>query len=128
MAKSKNVKDILEEQQLIFARTPYRLGGTSINGIDCSGFTQKTLQDRFDVYIPRTTAQQSKSGRLVSKSNLRAGDLVFFKTGRGPNGYHVGIYVSNGRFIHASPRGGIRYAEISNPYWKKAYWQARRYD
>uniref|UniRef100_UPI0013C31C2F NlpC/P60 family protein n=2 Tax=Pseudomonadati TaxID=3379134 RepID=UPI0013C31C2F len=68
-------------------KTPYVLGGTSKKGADCSGFTQSALA-QLNIRIPRTTKTQLGSGRKVSKSKLQTGDLVFFKTGRGPNGMH----------------------------------------
>jgi cell wall-associated NlpC family hydrolase len=83
-----------------FIGTPYRYGGTSPRGFDCSGFAQYVYK-HFGISIGRTTRDQIKKGKTVSKSNLKAGDLVF--TSRG----HVGIYVANGQFID-SPRTGYR--------------------
>lgn len=117
---------LLSEQQREWAGTPYRLGGQSRNGIDCSGFVQKTLFDRFGVKVPRTTASQATYGQQVSLSQIQTGDLVFFRTGRGPNGYHVGIYVKDRLFLHASTKGGVIYSSLDSPYWKKAFWQVRR--
>lgn len=117
---------LLNEQQYDWAGTPYVLGGTSRIGIDCSGFVQKTFYDRFAIKLPRTTLEQAKYGQRVNKENIQTGDLVFFKTGRGPFGYHVGIYVKDGLFLHASTKGGVIYSPLTSPYWKKVYWQARR--
>ncbi|MBF1255657.1 MAG: C40 family peptidase, partial [Haemophilus sp.] len=58
--------------------------------------------------------------------DIQTGDLIFFKTGRGPNGYHVGIYVKEDKFLHASTKGGVIYSSMNSPYWKKAFWQVRR--
>ena len=107
-------------------RTPYVLGGTTKRGADCSGFTQSTLA-QFNILIPRTTKTQLNSGVKVSKLKLKTGDLVFFKTGRGPNGMHVGIYTNRGKFIHLSTRGGVKEVDLDNPYWKARYIGARRY-
>ncbi len=117
---------LLSEQQYEWAGTPYRIGGQSRNGIDCSGFVQKTFMDRFDIPLPRMTKDQAKYGHFIEKEDIQTGDLVFFKTGRGPNGYHVGIYVKEDKFLHASTKGGVIYSSLNSPYWKNAYWQARR--
>lgn len=106
--------------------TPYRLGGTSKKGIDCSAFTQMVYREVYGVELPRMTVDQAQEGRKVSKSELKAGDLVVFKTGRGPNGRHIGVYVKNGEFMHASTKGGVIFSSLSSPYWSRAYWQARR--
>lgn len=95
-------------------------------GADCSGFTQSVLA-QLNIRIPRTTKTQLGSGRKVSKSKLQTGDLVFFKTGRGPNGMHVGIYMSKGKFIHLSTKGGVKEVELNSSYWKARYIGARRY-
>ncbi len=117
---------LLSEQQYEWAGTPYRIGGQSRNGIDCSGFVQKTFMDRFDIPLPRMTKDQAKYGHFIEKEDIQTGDLVFFKTGRGPNGYHVGIYVKEDKFLHASTKGGVIYSSLNSPYWKNAYWQVRR--
>lgn len=117
---------LLSEQQREWDGAPYVLGGTSRNGVDCSGFVQTTFMDRFNIALPRTTTAQAKYGREVDLDNIQTGDLVFFKTGRGPNGYHVGIYVKDNKFLHASTKGGVIYSSMNNPYWKDAYWQTRR--
>ncbi|MCH5337045.1 MAG: C40 family peptidase [Campylobacter sp.] len=108
-------------------RTPYVLGGTTKKGADCSGFTQNVFT-QLNKQIPRTTAQQLSSGKKISKNNLRTGDLVFFRTGRGPNAMHVGIYLSNNNFIHLSTHGGVRQVSMNESYWKKRYIGASRYD
>lgn len=117
---------LLSEQQYEWQGTPYRLGGQSRQGIDCSGFVQKTFMDRFGIRLPRQTTDQVKSGQFVERSEIQTGDLVFFKTGRGPNGYHVGIYVKEDKFLHASINGGVIYSSLNSPFWKRTYWQARR--
>lgn len=116
----------LAQRQTEWKGTRYRLGGNSKKGIDCSGFTQLTFKELFGISLPRMTTEQAKVGKKVEKSELQAGDLVFFKTGRGPNGRHVGIYVKDGTFLHASTKGGVIYSKLSSPYWSKTYWQARR--
>lgn len=116
----------LSEQQREWKGTRYRLGGNSKQGIDCSGFMQLTFRELFGIHLPRTTSQQAAHGTKIAKSDIRTGDLVFFNTGRGPNGKHVGVYVKDGQFLHASTKGGVIYSDMNSPYWSKAYWQARR--
>lgn len=120
--KETKLKTIAHE----WKKTPYVLGGITKKGADCSGFTQSVLA-QLNIRIPRTTKTQLGSGRKVSKSKLQTGDLVFFKTGRGPNGMHVGIYMSKGKFIHLSTKGGVKEVELNSSYWKARYIGARRY-
>ena len=117
---------LLSEQQYEWAGTPYVLGGSGRKGVDCSGFVQTTFFDRFGIKLPRQTKEQANYGQYIDKADIQTGDLVFFKTGRGPNGYHVGIYVKEDKFLHASTKGGVIYSSLNSDYWRKAYWQARR--
>ena len=117
---------LLSERQYEWAGTPYVLGGSGRKGVDCSGFVQTTFFDRFGIKLPRQTKDQANYGQYIDKSDIQTGDLVFFKTGRGPNGYHVGIYVKEDKFLHASTKGGVIYSSLNSDYWRKAYWQARR--
>ncbi|WP_414146862.1 C40 family peptidase [Erwinia sp. BNK-24-b] len=106
--------------------TPYRYGGLGRNGVDCSGFVYLTFRDRFNLQLPRTTIAQTEMGTRISKKDLLPGDLLFFKTGAGENGLHVGIYDTDDRFIHASTSQGVIRSSLNNVYWKKVFWQARR--
>ncbi|WP_447874896.1 NlpC/P60 family protein [Serratia fonticola] len=116
----------LNEQLRQWYGTPYRYGGLDRGGVDCSGFVYRTFNDRFDMQLPRSTAQQTGLGTKVSRDELMPGDLVFFKTGSGENGLHVGIYDTNDEFIHASTSKGVTRSSLNNVYWRKVYWQARR--
>lgn len=109
----------LEEWQGV----PHRDGGMSKKGVDCSGFTYLTFRDLFDVQLPRSTSQLAHTGSPVSKMQLQPGDLVFFKVEKGR---HVGIYVENQKFIHASKSKGVMLSRLDTPYWQEHYWQARR--
>lgn len=122
-----SVQNKLLNAQKKWRKTPYRLGGVSVRGADCSGFTQNVFKNDFGITLARTTAMQMSSGAKVAKKNLRGGDLVFFKTGRGPNGLHVGIYISDNNFLHLSTKGGAKIANLNNTYWKARYIGARRY-
>ncbi|MGR5400882.1 NlpC/P60 family protein [Vibrio harveyi] len=104
--------------------TPYRLGGTKKSGIDCSAFVQKAFVEAYKMSLPRTTRQQSKQGVEMSLSDAQQGDLVFFKTKRST--YHVGIYLGNKQFMHASTSKGVIISRIDNPYWASKFWQVRR--
>lgn len=106
--------------------TPYRYGGTTKQGIDCSAFVQITYRDIFRKDLPRSTEDQARIGNKINKNNLQAGDLVFFKTGSGQDGYHVGIYAENNTFIHASTSKGVTRSSLSNSYWQEHYWHSRR--
>ena len=97
----------------------YRWGGnTPRQGFDCSGFTKHAMRGS-NIKIPRTAAQQSRASRTISRSQLLPGDMIFFKTsGRHIN--HVGIYLGNGRFIHAASGGGkVTTDDLRKPYWQK---------
>ena len=98
--------------------TPYRYGGSSPDGFDCSGLVQYSY-GLAGIRVPRTTSQQLRHARPVSMSALQPGDLVFFRLSkRKPS--HVGIYAGNGRFIHAPSTGKeVSYARLDNPYWRE---------
>lgn len=117
----------LKQQYKQWKSTPYKLGGNSLNGIDCSAFVQRTFNDKFDIALPRTTTAQTSEGVKVSQDNLRPGDLIFFKTNwRGGSGLHVGIYNGNNQFIHASTSKGVTTSSLNEKYWKQRFYQARR--
>src|SRR5699024_12817336 len=89
----------LKDYFIAWAGVPYQYGGTSRHGIDCSAFVQQALAATEGLSLPRTSLAQARRGRRIPRSRLRVGDLVFFHTG---SGRHVGIYVGDGRFMHAS--------------------------
>ncbi|MDQ0169780.1 MULTISPECIES: C40 family peptidase [Paenibacillus] len=106
------------------AGIPYKWGGTTMAGFDCSGF-MRYLFDKYSIDLPRTSQQQAKAGTPVSKANLRTGDLVFFNTmGKGVS--HAGVYIGDGQFAHASSSKGVSITKLSNPYFKDRYVTARR--
>ena len=126
LADSIQVVAQLNDQLQQWYGVPYRYGGMDQNGVDCSGFVYRTFRDRFNILLPRTTEAQTDIGSKISRDELLPGDLVFFKTGSGSNGLHVGIYDTGDNFIHASTSHGVMRSSLDNVYWSKTYWQARR--
>lgn len=106
--------------------TPYRWGGTTPNAFDCSGFVRYCYA-KIGVSLPRTARQQYKTGVKVAGSALQAGDLIFFDMMKGYVS-HVGMYIGDRRFIHAStPSTGVRIDCIDSPKYRKHLVGARRY-
>ena len=106
---------------------PYRYGGMTRRGVDCSGFVVVTMRDRFDLQLPRETKQQASIGTQIDKDELLPGDLVFFKTGSGQNGLHVGIYDTNNQFIpRLYQQGSDAFPHLIMSIGRKNFWQARR--
>ena len=103
---------------------PYVFGGTSPGGFDCSGYVRYVFANA-GIYLPRMADEQYEVGRPISTRELRAGDLVFFSTYE-PGPSHVGIYLSDGNFIHASSSLGVSIASIYGYYWSDCYIGARR--
>jgi len=106
--------------------TPYRYGGTSSNGFDCSGFILTAYQEGLGKQLPRTTSQMLASGDAIHPGNIQPGDLVFFRI-RGKE-QHAGIYMGDDRFIHASTSIGVTQSSMNGYYWKGRFTQARRFD
>jgi cell wall-associated NlpC family hydrolase len=109
--------------------TPYKLGGESKSGVDCSAFVRALYNDVYGVQLPRTAEEQETLGAKVDRKELQSGDLVFFRTkGMGPffKSRHVGVYLGGGEFAQASGRLGVNITPLSNRYWSKKYEGARR--
>ena len=109
--------------------TPYKLGGTTKSGVDCSAFGQAVYKDVYGVELPRTAEEQERLGSKVDRKELQAGDLIFFRTkGMGPffKSRHVGVYLGEGEFAQASGRLGVNVTPLNNGYWSKKYEGARR--
>ncbi|MFG0606144.1 C40 family peptidase [Vibrio mimicus] len=103
---------------------PYRLGGVSKNGIDCSAFVQIAYRDAWQLDLPRTTQSQAQTGQKITYEQAQYGDLVFFKTSR--TNIHVGVYLGDKQFMHASTSKGVIISRIDNPYWASKFWHFRR--
>jgi cell wall-associated NlpC family hydrolase len=123
-ADSRKILDGLYQQFETWEGVPYRLGGLSKKGVDCSGFVYMTYLNQFNIRLPRSTHRQSQTGEYVFRKNLSAGDLVFFRTGFSTR--HVGIYLENGLFAHASKSSGVMISDLQDNYWSKRYWKAVR--
>ena len=121
---SSAVKNKLYEQHKNWKGVKYKMGGLSKNGIDCSGFVYRTFKSQLGIELPRTTEQQLSIGEPISKKDLRAGDLLFFKTAKKVR--HVGIYIEDNKFLHASTSKGVMISDLNNVYWKSKYWQTKR--
>ncbi|GAD89561.1 MULTISPECIES: C40 family peptidase [Vibrio] len=105
-------------------KTPYRYGGNSRKGVDCSGFVKIAFSQLFHQSIPRTTHLQSHIGTQIDYEDRQYGDLVFFKTGY--NMLHVGFYLEDNSFMHASSSKGVIISRLDSPYWADTFWQIRR--
>lgn len=107
--------------------TPYKYGGNSESGIDCSGFTKQIFANALKIELPRSAREQFDVGERVD-GDLDFGDLVFFNTRRRSNPGHVGIYIGDNQFIHASRTLGVTISSLDEAYYKKRYVGARRID
>lgn len=109
--------------------TPYVWGGnTPSSGFDCSGLIGFVYNDVAGIRLPRTTQQMLQmQGQSVARNQLRSGDIIFFSTAGHRRVSHAGIYVGDGRFVHAPSSGGtVRLDSVDAKYWNKAYLQAKR--
>jgi lipoprotein Spr len=107
--------------------TPYKYGGMSKSGIDCSGFSFVVMRDVYNILISRTADEQYKAGEKIRDDWRKPGDLVFFKNVRGHGIDHVGIYLGNNLFAHASTNKGIIVSNLDEDYYRKRYVGICRY-
>ncbi|NOZ57187.1 MAG: C40 family peptidase [Calditrichaeota bacterium] len=109
-----------------FLGAPYVWGGTSPQGVDCSGLVVAVYSQTFGMDLPHSAAALFRMGSPVSRRRLRFGDLVFFSTKGGPGPEHVGIYLGKGVFVHASTSQGVVVERLDRPYFKRRWVGARR--
>ncbi|PIO49260.1 MAG: hypothetical protein CMR00_00880 [[Chlorobium] sp. 445] len=115
----------LQEEINRYVGTQYRYGGQDAQGFDCSGFTGKIFRDALNIELPRSSSAQAQIGTPVAKPDLQFGDLVFFNIyGKGIS--HVGVYIGNGNFAHASVKIGVTISNLSERYYQQRYVTARR--
>jgi cell wall-associated NlpC family hydrolase len=114
-------------QALSHLGVPYRFGGNDPKvGFDCSGLVKFVARSVLGIDLPRTSDAMARVGSAVARDALEVGDLVFFNTRGGANS-HVGIYIGDGRFVHApSRRGQVRVEEVDSAYWRARFNGARR--
>jgi len=109
--------------------TPYRLGGTTRSGMDCSGFVYRSFREALGVSLPRTSESMFLWTERILIDEIQPGDLVFFRTGNTARITHVGIYTGDGRFIHSASAGrvtGVIFSSLDEPYWARTYAGAGR--
>jgi lipoprotein Spr len=104
--------------------TPYKIGGMTQRGVDCSAFVQTVMAGSYELALPRTAKEQKEMATPLERNELREGDLVFFNTRGGVS--HVGIYLHNNKFVHASTSGGVTISDLGEAYWAKRYLGAGR--
>lgn len=114
MVRNVDIKSKILEQYAGWKGVRYRLGGSSKRGIDCSAFVQTTFREQFGMDLPRSTSQQQDLGKKVQRTKLRPGDLVLFRAGS--TGRHVGIYLGNDKFVHASTSAGVTISNLNDDY------------
>ncbi|BAE74227.1 putative lipoprotein [Sodalis glossinidius str. 'morsitans'] len=124
MVRNVDIKSKIMDQYADWKGVRYRLGGSTKRGIDCSGFVQMTFREQFGLDLPRSTLDQREIGSRIQRTKLRPGDLVLFSASS--TGRHVGIYLGNDQFVHASTSSGVMISNLNKSYWKSRYREARR--
>ncbi|MBK7632710.1 MAG: C40 family peptidase [Ignavibacteriales bacterium] len=122
-------RDLMLMEIIKYLNTPYKYGGNSLNGIDCSAFTQSVYKNSWLLDLNRTARDQFQQGTVIDNRNeLKFGDLIFFNTRRRVKPGHVGIYIGENLFAHASSKLGVTISSLEHSYYDKRYMGARRID
>lgn len=126
---SKSINNILKDAEK-YLGTPYKFGGNTSSGFDCSGFTVKVFEEN-DFKLPRRSSDQAEAGSEIDIKDVKPGDLLFFATAGGSRVSHVGIVHDIGndgevKFIHASTSKGVIISSLNEKYWNQAYLHAQR--
>jgi len=125
-AKPSDLKKAIINEVKNHIGTLYKKGSDGIKGMDCSYFTMIVFKNAIGLNLPRTTSEQFKLGSLITDyDSLEVGDLLFFNT-TGEIASHVGIYIGDGLFAHASVSEGVTISSINNPYYRKRFNGAKR--
>jgi cell wall-associated NlpC family hydrolase len=106
---------------------PYRLGGTTERGIDCSNFNRRLYNEVYEIKIPDVCYKQWRVTERVKRDSLRVGDLLFFSSKESPSGWHCGTYIGNNLFVHAANKAeGVKISTLDEPKYKRRYKGAGR--
>ena len=124
---SEKTEGHLWQEAATWLGTPYRYGGTDRAGIDCSGLAGYLFREVYGVDLPRTVSAMLKEGRGVGGKNYQEGDLLFFKNSRTGPADHVGVYLGDQQFIHASTSAGVIIDRLDDDFYRKRLITARRY-
>lgn len=124
--KSEMISDEVMFKVIEYLNTPYLWGGTSKRGIDCSAFVQTVMYQSIGVMLPRTSYEQSNVGEDVLRSELKFGDLLFFDTMNKGRVSHVGIYLSDGYFVHSGSKTGVIVASLDSDFYSRVFLKAKR--
>jgi len=128
-SEEKLQEEKIQEEMEKYLGVRYKRGGNSTKGFDCSGFVKQIYSEVFGIDLPHQSSEQNRSSILtpVSSDELKTGDLVFFSAGRNKKGInHVGIYLSDGRFIHSARTKGVAISSLDDPHWKTRIVSSRR--
>jgi len=106
--------------------TPYRYGSNSKKGTDCSGFVTRVFKEVYGITLQRSSRSMFQSVKRVAKTEMEAGDLVFFRRGPGQPIYHVGIYLKDGKFAHSATNGGVMVSSLNQRYYNRNFYAAGR--
>ena len=105
--------------------TPYRYGNNTRRGTDCSGFVTRVFREVYGVTLQRSSRSMFTTTKHIAKSEMKTGDLVFFRRGKGPI-YHVGIYLKGGKFAHSATNGGVMVSSLKQAYYQRNFYAAGR--
>ena len=121
-----DIRSRIVESARSWIGTPYRYGGESRKGTDCSGMVMHVFADVAGIKLPRNSAKQSEYCKSIRQSELLPGDLVFFAARRGKGVNHVGIYIGNNCFVHASTSRGVIVSDLAQDYYARTFRSAGR--
>lgn len=127
-AQIKNIDSLIQVFYNEWKDVPYRYGGNSKKGIDCSKFTKQFYQQVYGMEIPPTCSKQYGSGIPVSLDSIQPGDLIYFVSKVSPSGWHCGVYIGGGEFMHAANyRDGIKISCIFDPHYNRLLRGVRKF-
>jgi len=125
------VEELMDHKLIEFLEnwygTRYRMGGRDKSGVDCSAFVQSFMSSMYGIAVPRTSQEQYQQSQRIKKDELKEGDLVFFKTQRRKGISHVGVYLRNNKFVHASTSSGVMISDLREEYFARSYAGCGRY-